>query len=89
MTYGRGLIGALYAGVVALIVVNVLPALINLIAINLKWDERALGLLASATSPEPLSAPGYGSVQFLGVVGVLFALVSLLPLRLHVRKAAT
>jgi predicted MFS family arabinose efflux permease len=48
MTNLRGMIGAIYAGVVALIVVNVLPALINLIAVNLKWDERALGLLASA-----------------------------------------
>jgi predicted MFS family arabinose efflux permease len=48
MTNVRGMIGAVYAGVVALLVVNVLPALVNLIAINLKWDERALGLLASA-----------------------------------------
>jgi hypothetical protein len=48
MTNLRGMIGAIFAGVVALLVVNVLPALVNLIAINLKWDERALGLLASA-----------------------------------------
>jgi predicted MFS family arabinose efflux permease len=48
MTNLRGMIGAIFAGVVALLVVNVLPALVNLIAINLNWDERALGLLASA-----------------------------------------
>jgi predicted MFS family arabinose efflux permease len=44
----RGLSGAIYAGVVALIVVNVLPALVNVLAVGLKWDDRALGLLASA-----------------------------------------
>jgi predicted MFS family arabinose efflux permease len=42
------MLGAIYAGVVALIVVNVLPALVNVIAVGLKWDDRALGLLASA-----------------------------------------
>jgi predicted MFS family arabinose efflux permease len=44
----RGVAAAVYAGVVALLVVNVLPALINVIALALKWDDRALGLLASA-----------------------------------------
>jgi predicted MFS family arabinose efflux permease len=34
--------------VAALLVVNMLPALVNLIAIGLKWDDRDLGLLASA-----------------------------------------
>jgi len=44
----RGVAAAVYAGVAALLVVNVLPALINVIAVGLKWDDRALGLLASA-----------------------------------------
>jgi len=44
----RGVAAAVYAGVVALLVVNVLPALVNVIALALKWDDRALGLLASA-----------------------------------------
>lgn len=44
----RGVTAAVYAGVVALLVVNVLPALINVIALDLKWDDHALGLLASA-----------------------------------------
>ena len=44
----RGVTVAVYAGVAALLVVNVLPALVNVIAVGLKWDDRALGLLASA-----------------------------------------
>jgi predicted MFS family arabinose efflux permease len=44
----RGVLAAVYAGVVALLVVNVLPALVSVIALGLKWDDRALGLLASA-----------------------------------------
>ena len=44
----RGLLGAIYAGVVALLVVNALPALVTAIAGGLKWDDRALGLFASA-----------------------------------------
>jgi predicted MFS family arabinose efflux permease len=44
----RGVAAAVYAGVVALLVVNVLPALVNIIAIGLKWSDQALGLLASA-----------------------------------------
>jgi predicted MFS family arabinose efflux permease len=44
----RGMLAAVYAGVVALIVVNVLPALVNVLAVALKWDDRALGLFASA-----------------------------------------
>jgi predicted MFS family arabinose efflux permease len=44
----RGLLGAIYAGVVALLVVNALPALVSAIAGGLKWDDRALGLFASA-----------------------------------------
>jgi predicted MFS family arabinose efflux permease len=43
-----GLLGAIYAGVVALLVVNALPALVSAIATGLKWDDRALGLFASA-----------------------------------------
>jgi len=35
-------------GRAALFVVNTLPALVNVIANGLKWDDRALGLLASA-----------------------------------------
>ncbi len=44
----RGVTAAVYAGVVALLVVNVLPALVNVIALALKWDDSALGLFASA-----------------------------------------
>ena len=44
----RGVTAAAYAGVVALLVVNVLPALVNVIALVLKWDDSALGLFASA-----------------------------------------
>jgi MFS transporter, DHA1 family, inner membrane transport protein len=40
--------GAIYAGVAALFIVNVLPALVNVLALGLAWDERALGLFASA-----------------------------------------
>ncbi len=40
--------GAIYAGVAALLVVNLLPALVNILGISLHWDERALGLFASA-----------------------------------------
>lgn len=39
---------AIYAGVAALFVVNVLPALVNVLGIGLHWDEQALGLFASA-----------------------------------------
>lgn len=42
------MLGAIFAGVAALIVVNGLPALVTVIASGLKWDDRALGLLASA-----------------------------------------
>jgi predicted MFS family arabinose efflux permease len=38
----------MFAGVAALLVVNALPALVTLIASGLGWDDRALGLLASA-----------------------------------------
>jgi MFS transporter, DHA1 family, inner membrane transport protein len=44
----RGLLGAIYGGVVALLVVNALPALVTAIAGGLRWDDRALGLFASA-----------------------------------------
>jgi predicted MFS family arabinose efflux permease len=47
-TSWRALIGAIYGGVVALLVVNALPALVSAIATGLKWDDRALGLFASA-----------------------------------------
>lgn len=40
--------GAIFAGVAALLIVNALPALITVIASGLGWDDRALGLLASA-----------------------------------------
>ena len=40
--------GALFAGVAALFVVNSLPALVAVIAAGLGWDDRSLGLLASA-----------------------------------------
>jgi predicted MFS family arabinose efflux permease len=42
------MLGAIFAGVVALLVVNALPALVTVIASGLDWDDRALGLLASA-----------------------------------------
>lgn len=48
MAAWRGVLAAVYAGVVALLVVNTLPALVNVIALGLKWNDRALGLLASA-----------------------------------------
>ena len=48
MARWRGVTAAVYAGVVALLVVNVLPALVNVIALALKWDDGALGLFASA-----------------------------------------
>lgn len=48
MTGWRVTFGALYAGVGAVLVVNVLPALVNILGIGLKWDDRILGLLASA-----------------------------------------
>jgi predicted MFS family arabinose efflux permease len=48
MAEWRCVAAAVYAGVVALLVVNVLPALVNIIGMALKWDDRALGLLASA-----------------------------------------
>lgn len=44
----RGISAAVYAGVAALLVVNVLPALVNVIALGLHWDDSALGLLAAA-----------------------------------------
>jgi predicted MFS family arabinose efflux permease len=47
-TSWRALVGAIYGGVVALLVVNALPALVSAIATGLKWDDRALGLFASA-----------------------------------------
>jgi predicted MFS family arabinose efflux permease len=40
--------GAIFAGVAALLIVNALPALVTVIASGLGWDDRALGLLASA-----------------------------------------
>jgi predicted MFS family arabinose efflux permease len=40
--------GAIFAGVAALLVVNALPAMVTVIASGLGWDDRALGLLASA-----------------------------------------
>lgn len=48
MTRWLALPGAMFAGVAALLVVNALPALVTLIASGLGWDDRALGLLASA-----------------------------------------
>jgi len=42
------LFGAIFAGVAALLIVNALPALVTVIASGLGWDDRALGLLASA-----------------------------------------
>lgn len=48
MTRWPGMLGAIFAGVAALLVVNALPALVTVIAAGLKWDDRALGLLASA-----------------------------------------
>lgn len=39
---------AIFAGVAALLVVNTLPALVAVIGAGLHWDDRALGLLASA-----------------------------------------
>jgi predicted MFS family arabinose efflux permease len=48
MTRWPGMLGAIFAGVAALLVVNALPALVTVIASGLKWDDRALGLLASA-----------------------------------------
>jgi predicted MFS family arabinose efflux permease len=44
----RSILGAIYAGVVALFVVNTLPAFVGLIGAGLKWDDRAFGLFASA-----------------------------------------
>ncbi len=44
----RAVAGAIYVGVAALLVVNVLPALISIVAQGLKWDDRSLGLLAAA-----------------------------------------
>ena len=44
----RGVAGAVYAGVAALLVVNVLPALVSIVAQGLHWDDKALGLLAAA-----------------------------------------
>jgi predicted MFS family arabinose efflux permease len=42
------MLGAIFAGVAALLVVNALPALVTVIASGLDWDDRALGVLASA-----------------------------------------
>jgi predicted MFS family arabinose efflux permease len=42
------MLGAIFAGVASLLVVNALPALVTVIASGLHWDDRALGLLASA-----------------------------------------
>jgi predicted MFS family arabinose efflux permease len=39
---------AIYGGVASLYVVNLLPALVNVLGISLHWDEQALGLFASA-----------------------------------------
>lgn len=44
----RSTLAAIYAGVVALFVVNTLPTLAGLIATGLHWDDRTLGLFASA-----------------------------------------
>jgi predicted MFS family arabinose efflux permease len=48
MTRALALPGAIFAGVAALLIVNALPALVTVIASGLGWDDRALGLLASA-----------------------------------------
>ena len=48
MTGWRVTLSALYAGVAAVLVVNVLPALVNILGMELKWDDRILGLFASA-----------------------------------------
>jgi predicted MFS family arabinose efflux permease len=48
MTRWLAMSGAIFAGVAALLVVNALPALVTVIASGLGWDDRALGLLASA-----------------------------------------
>ena len=48
MTRWLALPGAIFAGVAALLVVNALPAMVTVIASGLGWDDRALGLLASA-----------------------------------------
>jgi len=48
MTRWPAMLGAIFAGVAALLVVNALPALVTVIASGLDWDDRALGLLASA-----------------------------------------
>jgi predicted MFS family arabinose efflux permease len=48
MTRRLALPGAIFAGVAALLVVNALPALVAIVAAGLGWDDRALGLLASA-----------------------------------------
>lgn len=48
MSRWPALLGAIYAGVAALMVVNALPALVTVIAAGLQWDDRSLGLLASA-----------------------------------------
>ncbi|MBS0420006.1 MAG: hypothetical protein JSR66_20005 [Proteobacteria bacterium] len=39
---------AVYAGVAALLVVNTLPALVNVLAHGLAWNDRALGVFAAA-----------------------------------------
>jgi AAHS family 4-hydroxybenzoate transporter-like MFS transporter len=48
MTRWPAMLGAIFAGVAALLVVNALPALVTVVASGLQWDDRALGLLASA-----------------------------------------
>jgi predicted MFS family arabinose efflux permease len=48
MTRWLAMPGAIFAGVAALLIVNALPALVTVIASGLGWDDRALGLLASA-----------------------------------------
>ena len=48
MTRWPAMLGAIFAGVAALLVVNALPALVTVIASGLDWDDRALGLLSSA-----------------------------------------
>ncbi len=45
---GAPLAGALYIGVVSLCVVNILPALTNVLASGLGWDDLALGRFATA-----------------------------------------